>query len=67
MNPLVNPYVRDPNLADPALAQYLDRSLEVTGMIRPGDAAVSAFAAVGWQWGGTWSSADYQHFSATGR
>jgi len=67
VNPLVNPYVRDPNLADPALAQYLDRSLDVTGMIRPGDAVVSAFAVIGWQWGGTWSSADYQHFSATGR
>jgi len=67
LNPLVNPYVRDPNLADPALAQYLDRSLDVTGMIRPGDAVVSAFAAIGWSWGGTWSSADYQHFSATGR
>jgi poly-gamma-glutamate synthesis protein (capsule biosynthesis protein) len=67
VNPLVNPYVRDPNLADPALSQYLDRSLDVTGLIRPGDAVVSAFAAIGWQWGGTWSSADYQHFSATGR
>ncbi len=67
VNPLVNPYVRDPNLADPGLAQYLDRSLEATGMIRPGDVVVSAFAAIGWQWGGVWSSADYQHFSATGR
>ncbi|MGH8982696.1 MAG: M15 family metallopeptidase [Acidimicrobiia bacterium] len=67
VNPLVNPYLRDPNLADPALAQYLDRSLDVTGMIRAGDVAVSAFAAIGWQWGGMWSSADYQHFSATGR
>jgi D-alanyl-D-alanine carboxypeptidase len=28
---------------------------------------VSAFAAVGWTWGGTWPTPDYQHFSATGR
>jgi hypothetical protein len=29
---------------------------------------VAAFAAVGWGWGGAWSSVkDYQHFSATGR
>ena len=67
VNPLVNPYALDPNLADPALAQYLERSLDVPGMIRPGDPLVAAFAAIGWQWGGTWSSPDYQHFSATGR
>ncbi|HEX6312951.1 MAG TPA: M15 family metallopeptidase [Acidimicrobiia bacterium] len=68
LNPLVNPYALDPNLADPALAQYLDRSLDVPGMVRPGDRAVEAFAAIGWAWGGTWSDGpDYQHFSATGR
>jgi len=28
---------------------------------------VNAFARVGWQWGGRWTSApDYQHFAATG-
>lgn len=69
LNPLVNPYVLTPNLAaDPELARYLDRSLDVPGMIRPGDPAVEAFAAIGWAWGGTWpDGADYQHFSATGR
>ena len=36
-------------------------------MIRPGDAAVTAFANEGSTWGGTWSSPDFQHFSATGR
>jgi hypothetical protein len=36
-------------------------------MIRSGDAVVRAFAAIGWSWGGVWSPADYQHFSATGR
>ena len=29
---------------------------------------VHAFAAVGWGWGGNWSSTpDYQHFSSNGR
>jgi poly-gamma-glutamate synthesis protein (capsule biosynthesis protein) len=26
---------------------------------------VRAFAAVGWEWGGTWTDPDYQHFSAS--
>jgi hypothetical protein len=66
VNPLVNPYVLDPHIGDPELARYLDRSLPAPGMIRPGDPAVVAFAAIGWAWGGYWDSADYQHFSATG-
>jgi hypothetical protein len=67
VNPLVNPYLGEPRVNDPRLAPYLDRSLEAPGMIRAGDAAVGAFTAVGWTWGGTWSTPDYQHFSATGR
>ena len=36
-------------------------------MIVAGDATVRSFNAVGWHWGGAWSSAkDYQHFSFTG-
>jgi hypothetical protein len=32
-----------------------------------GGLLVSAFASVGWRWGGRWAgSPDYQHFSATG-
>ena len=46
------------------LTRYLDRSLSVPGLIREGDPIVGAFAAAGWQWGGTWSAPDYQHFSA---
>jgi hypothetical protein len=67
VNPLVNPYLGEPRVNDPRLAPYLDRSVQASGMIRPGDAVVAAFAAVGWTWGGTWSTPDYQHFSATGR
>ena len=67
VNPRVNPYLLDPHVRDPEFAPYIDRSVDAPGMIRPGDAAVQAFAAEGWQWGGAWSPADYQHFSATGR
>ena len=37
-------------------------------MIHAGDPVVSAFASIGWEWGGDWRSLkDYQHFSLTGR
>ena len=36
-------------------------------MIRADDVVVRAFADIGWEWGGTWSSPDYQHFSAPDR
>ena len=67
INPRVNPYVLDPRIQHPSLAPYLDRSRQEPGIIQPGDSAVQAFATIGWLWGGTWSSPDYQHFSATGR
>jgi hypothetical protein len=67
VNPRVNPYVLDPRVDHPELAPYLDRTLSDPGIIRSGDVVVAAFATIGWQWGGTWASPDYQHFSATGR
>ena len=67
VNPRVNPYVLEPRIQHPELAPFLDRSRNDPGIIRAGDDVVQAFASVGWQWGGTWSSPDYQHFSATGR
>jgi hypothetical protein len=67
INPLENPYIVGGRVLPPAGRRYVDRSLERKGMIHAGDAAVRAFAAVGWSWGGTWSSPlDYQHFSANG-
>ena len=36
------------------------------GVIRANGVAVRAFARVGWGWGGSWTSPDYQHFSASG-
>ena len=46
---------------------FLDRSHVRPGMAVWGGTLVRAFAAVGWRWGGRWTSApDYQHFSRTG-
>ncbi len=70
VNPLVNPYVSaSGRVRPPGGAAFLDRTrADVPGMIRPDDAVVRAFAAVGWRWGGAWrSSKDWQHFSANGR
>ncbi|MCH1865408.1 M15 family metallopeptidase [Nocardioides sp. CFH 31398] len=67
LNPFQNPYERD-DLVVPELASaWLDRDRDLPGMIRPGDAVVRAFARIGWQWGGDYTSLkDYQHFSSTG-
>jgi hypothetical protein len=67
LNPLTNPYVISPDdVRPPEGRAYLDRAVDAPGLIRAGDAVVQAFASVGWEWGGTWSMPDYQHFSATG-
>jgi hypothetical protein len=68
VNPFLNPYVRGDLVLPERASAYLDRSRVRPGMIEPGDVVVRAFAAVGWSWGGDFSSLkDYQHFSATGR
>ena len=67
VDPFQNPYRRG-DLVLPELASaYLDRSRARPGMIRQGDVVTTAFAAIGWTWGGTWRSPkDLMHFSATG-
>ena len=66
VNPVQNPYVSGSTVLPPAGAAYVDRSPLRRGMVTRG--VRSAFASVGWSWGGTWTGAkDYQHFSATGR
>jgi hypothetical protein len=68
INPLNNPYVAGGTVLPPEGAAYADRSRQARGMIHDGDAVVRAFASIGWEWGGDWSSIkDYQHFSASGR
>jgi hypothetical protein len=68
VNPIENPYVSGGRTSHPASVPYLDRSPCRKGMACPGNVLVRAFEAIGWGWGGNWTSAkDYQHFSASGR
>jgi hypothetical protein len=66
VNTVENPYVEGSYVSPPAGAAFTDRSNLRPGMAFTGGALVSAFAAQGWQWGGRWTSPDYQHFSSTG-
>ncbi len=67
VNPVENPYLEGGVVQPTAGASYLNRSDVRPGMAVPGGQLVNAFAAVGWLWGGRWTtSPDYQHFSATG-
>ncbi|HEV2824500.1 MAG TPA: M15 family metallopeptidase [Actinomycetota bacterium] len=67
VNPFHNPYRRG-DLVLPELAgAYEDRERSRPGMVRPGDVVTTAFAGIGWTWGGIWRSPrDFMHFSATG-
>ncbi|HEY0449495.1 M15 family metallopeptidase [Actinophytocola sp.] len=67
VNPFQNPYRRDDLVLPELASSYVDRAKVRPGMILPGDGAVRAFAAIGWKWGGEWSTpVDLQHFTATG-
>lgn len=68
VNSFQNPYVND-GLVLPELAgAYLRRDRLRPGMIRADGPVVRAFASIGWEWGGAWSTLkDYQHFSLNGR
>jgi hypothetical protein len=68
LNPVQNPYVRRATVLPAAGRAFLDRSRRRPGMVLAGGPVVRAFAAVGWRWGGSYTSLkDYQHFSANGR
>ena len=69
INPVQNPFVdRTGAVLPPAGAAHTGRDPATPGLITADGPAVAAFRAVGWRWGGDWSSSkDYQHFSATGR
>ena len=68
INPFHNPYVKG-DLVLPELASaYADRADLRKGMIFEGDVVTEAFAAVGWHWGGRWTSlTDPMHFSVNDR
>lgn len=64
VNPLQNPWVHDGVVAPPAGAPYVDRTHPHPAVLREGDAVVAAFDAIGWEWGGRWTSPDWHHFQA---
>ena len=67
INPFHNPYVRGDLVAPELASAYVDRSWERPGMIFEGDRVTAAFDAIGWGWGGRWSSLkDWMHFSRDG-
>jgi hypothetical protein len=60
--------VRGDVVAPELASAYLDRDNVRPGMILAGDTAVTAFAEMGWGWGGYWETAkDWMHFSSNGR
>ena len=68
INTVENPYTLDGTVRPPSGKPYTNRSWVRPGMIVRGTAPTRAFSAVGWGWGGNWSSSpDYQHFSTNGR
>ena len=68
VNPIENPFVSGGRTSHRESVPYLDRTRRRPGMAFEGGALVRAFDAVGWGWGGRWTSVrDYQHFSASGR
>lgn len=68
LNPIENPYISGGRTAHDASEPFLDRDDARPGMAVAGGAAVKAFAAAGFRWGGRWRDpVDTQHFSTTGR
>lgn len=67
INPFHNPYARGDLVAPELASAYLDRTWKRPGMIFEGDRVTAAFDAIGWGWGGRWTSLkDWMHFSQTG-
>jgi hypothetical protein len=66
VNPVENPYVGCGMSRDPLAQKYRDRSRHRPGMVTA--QVRSAFASIGWGWGGSWSgnTKDYMHFSVNG-
>ncbi|PYE53832.1 M15 family metallopeptidase [Deinococcus yavapaiensis] len=68
INPVQNPYVRGRTVLPPSATAFENRARVRPGMIHANDRVVAAFTAIGWSWGGSWTSPkDYQHFSKSGR
>ncbi|TCP49180.1 D-alanyl-D-alanine carboxypeptidase-like protein [Tamaricihabitans halophyticus] len=67
LNPFQNPYTSSDIVLPELASSYVDRTWRRPGMLRAGDAAVSAFQRIAWTWGAIWRDPrDIMHFSATG-
>jgi hypothetical protein len=67
INPFHNPYLKGDLVLPELASSYTDRDDVRPGMIEAGDVVVSAFADMGWAWGGNWNTLkDWMHFSASG-
>jgi len=67
LNPVQNPYLSGAVVL-PEQGRAFTARPPAPGVILPGGAAVTAFARIGWTWGGTWTNPiDYMHFSVSGR
>ena len=67
VNDVENPYVDGSTVIPPAGAAYENRADVRPGMAEPSGVLNSAFAAIGWGWGGNFAGTpDYQHFSING-
>jgi hypothetical protein len=66
LNPRENPYVGCGMSRDPTAQSYRNRSRHRAGMVTA--RVRSAFASIGWGWGGSWAgnTKDYMHFSFNG-
>jgi poly-gamma-glutamate capsule biosynthesis protein CapA/YwtB (metallophosphatase superfamily) len=69
INPVQNPYVVEGSAFPPAGRRFADLDRSPGARVPPGtivedDVVVAAFRDIGWEWGGTWTSPDYQHFYA---
>ncbi len=71
INPVQNPYVLASGEVLPrAVAAFVvtDRPAGAAvpdGVIRQDDIVTGSFERLGWTWGGTWASPDFQHFTAS--
>ncbi len=68
LNPVENPYVTGSSVAPAGLAPLRRArpgpgSSVPEGTIKADDVVVRAFAAIGWEWGGSWAEPDFQHFT----
>ena len=65
INPVQNPYVVAGQVFPAKAREYLDRDNLRPGMIVRPSPVVEAFEAIGWEWGGDWTTkSDFHHFAA---